>query len=187
MIRINLAEQARPAASASPRRGLTSALPAMLVVVVVAGGIGWRYRASVMIEAALLAEIDAARSAAKRVSEARQEIDALEASRGELRQHVTVAEAFRSRQLEPLQILDHVSRSLPDSAWLTRLEQSGSEVAVEGQCASMTVLADFVSQLESTGRFQRPIAIVTSEATGDEDVVRFSIKATFQQGAASAR
>lgn len=192
MIRINLLAEPEPTLSTATRdHASKTALAAIVILLAVSSGMAWRYRAIALAELDLSARIEAARSEARRTSDALKETAALETTRGELQQRAANFQMLRERQSAPVHLLDRVSRSLPDSAWLTRLEQDGGAVTIDGQCASMTALADFVSNLESVGLFQRPISIVTSESvvdpTSDSDLVRFSIKATFPLGDRGAR
>lgn len=192
MIRVNLiARQPGDVHTVGRERAAKATLTAIVILAAAAGGIGWRYRSIAAAESQLRSAIDTARSEARAASEALKEVATLETTRGELQHRAALFRALRDRQTAPVHLLDHVSRSLPAAAWLTRLEQDGAEVAIDGQCASMTVLSDFVSNLESAGAFRRPIAIVTSESvsddTTDSDLVRFSIKATFTMGELGAR
>jgi hypothetical protein len=58
------------------------------------------------------------------------------------------------------------------------------EVIVDGRCTTMTGLSDFVANLEGSGFFKRGVEIIQSQTeTGPATVgelIRFSIKATFQ-------
>ncbi len=52
-------------------------------------------------------------------------------------------------------MLDEISRALPGMLWLTELKQTGREVVLSGESLSVTALTDFVSNLQSTGYFER--------------------------------
>ena len=83
-------------------------------------------------------------------------------------------------------MLDQISRSLPPMLWLTNLKQGATpaEVVIDGRCTTMTGLSDFVANLEGSGFFKRGVEIIQSQTeTGPATVgelIRFSIKATFQ-------
>ena len=91
----------------------------------------------------------------------------------------------------PVHMLDQISRALPPMLWLTELKQGAdaNEVVISGRCTTLTGLSDFVSNLESSGYFKRSIEIVntTTESVkgAPNDVVKFSIKAIFQQPGAA--
>jgi Tfp pilus assembly protein PilN len=87
-----------------------------------------------------------------------------------------------------VQLLDHVSRSLPDMLWLTAMTQKGTDVIVEGRSTTLIALSDFVGNLGATEFFKKPIEIVDSQveaapsgpqqgAAAGADVIRFTVKA----------
>ena len=83
--------------------------------------------------------------------------------RAQLQQRVALIEQLRSGQSVPVQLLDHVSRSLPDMLWLTDLDQKGDDVTIEGQSTTLIALSDFVGNLGTTRCCMKPIEIVNSQ------------------------
>jgi Tfp pilus assembly protein PilN len=84
-----------------------------------------------------------------------------------------------------VELLDHVSRSLPDTLWLTNLEEAGTNVTIEGRSTTLIALSDFVGNLGSSALIKKPIEIVNSVveaapagAPTSGDVIRFTVKAT---------
>jgi hypothetical protein len=47
---------------------------------------------------------------------------------------VQVIEQLRSGQTLPVQLLDHISRSVPDLLWLTDMDQKGDALTIQGRC-----------------------------------------------------
>ena len=47
-----------------------------------------------------------------------------------------------------------MSRALPEMTWLTRVQQTGFDVTIEGRCLSLTSLSDFVGNLEALALLQ---------------------------------
>jgi len=89
-------------------------------------------------------------------------------------------------------MLDEISRALPPMLWLTELKQTEDGVLMDGRCTAVTNLTDFVANLEASGYFKKSIDIVSSQTepvatapTGE--MIRFSIKAQFQQPAEAAK
>ena len=185
MIRVNLLGERAPVR----RRSADGA--AVAIVIAMIGSLGWRHWTGGRAEARLESEIRSARSEETRVAATATEIASLETTRAELQRQSMLIEAQQSRRTIAVRIVDEVSRSLPAEAWLTRLEQDGTDLVIDGQCTSMTVLADLAGNLESAGFVKRPVAIVVSEIVDDalaaSDLVRFSIKATLVAGGGRAR
>ena len=106
--------------------------------------------------------------------------------RAELQQRVGLIETLRSGQSVPVQILDTVSKAVPDMLWLTDLEQKGSDITIQGQSTTLISLSDFVGNLGATPLLQKPIEIVDSgrrsrrscATTGPGvDLIKFTVKA----------
>ena len=110
-----------------------------------------------------------------------QQVAQFEARRAQLQQRVTLIEQLRKGQTGPVHLLDQISRALPDTMWLTDLRQAGSDVTIEGRCTSLNSLSDFVSALEASNLFERPVEIVDSRveaaAAASPELIRFSVRA----------
>jgi len=110
-----------------------------------------------------------------------RQVAQFEARRAQLQQRVTLIEELRKGQTGPVHLLDHISKSLPESMWLTDLRQSASDITIEGRCTTLNALSDFVSALEASNLFERPIEIIDSrveEATLTmPELIRFSVRA----------
>ncbi|HLG58522.1 MAG TPA: PilN domain-containing protein [Vicinamibacterales bacterium] len=157
-----------------------------LIVVVAALGIGWWYWS--LNEATTRAEADIANATqeAARLKSLLTEVQQFEAQRGQLQQRVQLIEQLRGGQSVPVQLLDHVSRSLPDMLWLTSMVQDGPAVTIEGRSTTLVSLSDFVGNLGSNALLQKPIEIVDSqvEAAGAGqpgqqalETIKFTVKA----------
>jgi type IV pilus assembly protein PilN len=91
-----------------------------------------------------------------------------------------------------VQLLDEVSKSLPDMLWLTDLTQQGTDVTIQGQSTTLIALSDFVGNLGNSPLLVKPVEIVNSQvdsvtvgrAAGGRgagpstvDVIKFTVKA----------
>jgi hypothetical protein len=86
----------------------------------------------------------------------------------------------------PVQLLDHISRSLPDMLWLTRLQQEGGAVTIEGRSTTLIALSDFVGNLGGNPLLAKPIEIVNSQVESGQgskngpagpDLISFTVRA----------
>jgi type IV pilus assembly protein PilN len=164
MIRINLLGVERKkvkAVTIDPGQRMT--LLCSLVLVASVAGIGWWYWSLTQAEAQLATEITAAEQEATRLRSMLAEIQAVEAQRTRIQQRVALIEELRGGQSLPVQLLDHVSRSLPDLAWLTSMTQDANQVTIIGQSTTLIALSDFVGNLGTGSVLRRPIEIVDSQ------------------------
>jgi Tfp pilus assembly protein PilN len=79
---------------------------------------------------------------------------------------------------------------VPDRLWLITMTQRATEFTIEGQTTSLTSLSDFVSNLEASNWFKRPVEIVDSTVQPNSqtgDVVRFTIRANFDNPDSAAK
>jgi type IV pilus assembly protein PilN len=117
------------------------------------------------------------------------QVQRFESRKAQLQQRVTLIEQLRKGQTGPVHLLDHVSRALPDSMWLTDLKNTGADVAIDGRCTSLNSLSDFVSGLEGSKLFAGSVEIVDSRvelATNTTpELIRFSVKGKLLAGAAN--
>jgi type IV pilus assembly protein PilN len=190
MIRINLLgverKQARKAPSFDIGQRLTVACSLILVVSML--GIGYWYWTLSETSARVDREIAAANTEAARLRSLLTEVQVFEARRAQLTQRVQLIEQLRGGQSVPVQLLDHVSRSLPDMLWLTSMAQTGANLTIEGRSTTLIALSDFVGNLGNNPLLIKPIEIVNSEVEAVSaaagrggqppvETIRFTVKA----------
>lgn len=164
MIRINLlgVERSRAKKAIAFDIGQRLTLASSLILVVAALAIGWWYWSLDQASSRLDADIVSARQESARLQSLLAEVQQFEQQRARLRERVALIEQLRSGQSIPVQLLDHVSRSLPDMLWLTLMQQEGNQVTIEGRSTTLIALSDFVGNLGSSPLLQKPIEIVNS-------------------------
>jgi type IV pilus assembly protein PilN len=186
MIRINLLAVEKPVAktrsfnfSVSDKVG---PIGAVLVLVGAASYAGWDYLALMQQDAQLRAELVAIRAEKQRLAPILKEVELFDQRKKELQERVALIEELRTNQVGPVHMLDQISRSLPDRLWLTDMKQTGDDVQMDGRTSSLSSLADLVANLEASGYFRKPVEILSSEEekNNDKDLIKFSIKATFE-------
>lgn len=188
MIRINLLQSERTAAKRRPSFQFGSFVQKspLLGSVVLLGAIlyvGYAWWDLSQRGQRMSAQLTQARQEEARLQSILKQVEEFESQKQQLQERVTLIEELRRGQGAPVHLLDEVSRSLPDRLWLTALTQTGDTVQIEGKTSTLTALADFVGNLESTNYFARPVEIISSEEekTRAEEVVlvKFVMKAQF--------
>src|SRR5689334_4538848 len=121
MIRINLLGGERQKAKSAARFDAGQQLTAMcgLVVVAAAAGIGFWFWSLYHESSQLDAQVASLKREAARLDTVLVEVKTFEDRRATLQQRVALIERLRQGQTVPVQLLDHVSRSLPELLWLT--------------------------------------------------------------------
>jgi len=187
MIRINLLGGERQKAKTA-RFDAGQQLTAMcgLVVVAAACGIGFWYWSLSHEASTLDAQVATLKRESARLDTVLAEVKTFEDRKAALQQRVTLIERLRQGQTVPVQVLDHVSRSLPDMLWLTDLKADGSFLTIEGKTTTLIGLSDFVGNLGSNPVLQKPIEIMDSSAEtdagskgapGTTELIKFKVRA----------
>lgn len=187
MIRINLLgvdrQKAKKAAVFDVGKRIT--LACSLILVAAALLVGWWYWSLNQTSARVDQELVATQQEAARLQSLLAEVRTFEAQRTQLQERVALIEQLRSGQSVPVQLLDHLSKSLPDMLWLTQMDQAGDSVTIEGQSTTLIALSDFVGNLGNGNVLQKPIELVNSQVenvggTGQQsgvELIRFTVKA----------
>jgi len=193
MIRINLlgVERKQVRSSKGPTFDVGQKLTVACSLILVASllGVGYWYWTLTETSARVDREIVAANAEATRLRTLLTEVQQFEARRGQLTQRVQLIELLRGGQNVPVQLLDHVSRSLPDMLWLTSMVQNGPELTIQGRSTTLIALSDFVGNLGTNPLLIKPIEIVNSEVDAASgalqaragqpavETIRFTVKA----------
>ena len=191
MIKINLlaVDRERTKRTAKFQLGQKITAACSHILVVAALGVGWWFWHLQRVSADLDEQIAAARRETQRLQSIILQVQQFEARRAQLQQRVTLIEQLRKGQTGPVHLLDHVSRALPESMWLTDLRNTGADVAIDGRCTSLNSLSDFISGLEGSKLFTGAVEIVDSRvelATNTTpELIRFSVKGKLLAAAAN--
>ena len=184
MIRINLlaverkgAKKARAAIISPAQRVTIGAGLIVLATVLVIGWWFWSLRAE---SASLDADIVRAEQETQQLRTVLAQVQKFEARKAQLQQRVTLIEQLRRGQSAPVHVLDELSKAVPDRLWLVSMGQRGAEFTIEGRATTLTSLSDFVTNLEGSNWFKRPVEIIDSAVEQNPqagDLVRFTIRA----------
>lgn len=183
MIKINLltVDRERAKRKAKFQVGQKITVACSLILVAAALIVGWWFWSLQRRSADLDQQIADAERERTRLQNVIQQVAQFEARRAQLQQRVTLIEELRKGQTGPVHLLDQISRALPEAMWLTTLTQTGTDINIEGRCTSLNSLSDFVSALEASNLFERPVEIIDSRVEGatatTPELIRFQVKA----------
>ena len=183
MIKINLltVDRERAKRKAKFQVGQKVTVGCSLILVAAALVVGWWFWSLQRASADLDQQIADAERETQRLQSVIQQVTQFEARRAQLQQRVTLIEELRKGQTGPVHLLDQISKALPEAMWLTDLRQAANDITLEGRCTSLNSLSDFVSALEASGLFERPVEILDSRVeaatTSSPELIRFSVRA----------
>src|SRR5215471_3815801 len=183
MIRINLLAVDRGPVQKARTPGISAAqrvtIGAALILVATIVGVGWWFWSLRTRGQKLDEDIAQAEKEANQLRAVLAEVQKFEARKAQLQQRVTLIEQLRRGQTAPVHVLDEVSKAVPDRLWLISMLQRGQDFTIDGRTTTLTGLSDFVTNLEASPWFKKPVEIVDSavDQGPNGDLVRFSIRA----------
>ena len=92
-----------------------------------------------------------------------KEVEAYKAKKSELERKVRVINQLKTNQRGPVQIMDQVSRALPELLWLTKLDVTPTTITISGEAFNTNAVANFIENLDRVTEFQEPILRDTSQ------------------------
>src|ERR1051325_2869332 len=144
MIRINLLGGERKVAKKAFTfdSGRQIMVASSLLLVLAVAGIGYWYWTLMQASQQVDQEIAEAQREQTRLQSSLRDVTAFDKQRDALQQRVALIEQLRGGQSIPVQLLDEVSKSLPDMLWLTDLTQQGTDVTIQGHSTTLLALCD---------------------------------------------
>ena len=168
MIRINLLGVERPKARKMPTFTVQAkqvTIGCSLILVMSFAGIGWWFWSLKQSAAQVATDIATAQQELQRLQSVLAEVKRFEAQRTQLQQRVQLIEQLRAGQTVPVQLLDHVSRSVPEMLWLTEMEQKGEALTIQGRANTLAATADFVTNLKASPLIVGDVDLLTNVET----------------------
>lgn len=104
----------------------------------------------------------------------------LQKEREEVNKRLAVIASLDKDRYLRVRMMNDMCLNVPENCWLTEVnETGGTRVSIEGVTFSNFIIADFMTSLESSGRFSQ-VALVKAQEGNIEDVrvVQFGLNAT---------
>jgi Tfp pilus assembly protein PilN len=181
MIRVNLVGAGRKKAKAGARIALPATFTPILLIFIALGfaaaGYLWYSNLNNQVDdlSARIKQAQAQKAALDKVIQA----DAIyEARKKDLENRVKIIENLQKNQVSPVLALDQLSEAVDRTrfVWLSNLDQNNAVLTMNGTGTSLNAIADFYSNLTSTGYFKN---IDVSNAQDTNGNYTFSLKCEF--------
>lgn len=189
MIRINLlAEGRRPvvARKSKPSLSLGGQDPNNLLMIVglivgllVAGG--WWYRLNAELSD-MNRKVNNARQEFDSLKDVIQQVEEFKKKKENLENKVAVIKDLKRKQKGPVNIMDKISRALPDLVWLSNMTVAGTTVNLTGQAFNTNAVAAFIENLDEVEEFKEPNATdirIANRSDAGQQVYGFRISFDF--------
>ena len=86
-----------------------------------------------------------------------KEVEEYKIKKADLERKIDVINGLKANQRGPVQIMDQVSRALPELLWLANLEVTPTTIHLDGSAFNMSAVANFIDNLDKVDEFAEPI------------------------------
>src|ERR1051326_2272233 len=181
MIRVNLIGPGRKKAKAGAKFALPATFTPIVLIAIVVGfaAAGYVWYSSLTNQLSdLETRIKQAQAQKAALDKVIQADSIYEARKKALENRVKVIENLQKNQLSPVLALDQLSEAIDRTqfVWLSNLDQNNAILSMSGTGTSLNAIADFYSNLTSTGYFKN-IDVANAQDTNGN--YRFSLRCEF--------
>jgi type IV pilus assembly protein PilN len=189
MVKINLlAEGKRPLVARrakQPVLSLTGANAAnWTLLLVTLAGVAVAAAWFLLLEAKIKkknAEIAVAQKEVNELQQVIKEVEEFKRRRDELTRKVQIITDLKNAQRGPVQIMDEVSKSLPELIWLTAMDVTPNAINLRGTAMNMSAVANFIENLDRVEPFGEPVLQDTSRGRGGTYNYRMTVGYSFKK------
>ncbi|MBP2674116.1 MAG: pilN [Deltaproteobacteria bacterium] len=171
MIRINLIRGKR-----KKRRELNLGVAFLFVpLVVLAGTLYFHTMVKGKIRT-LQQNIQQANADVERLKKEIGEVEKFKARKAELQKKVDIISSLQKDRTAPVRLFEALSAATPEKCWIDRLDIDGEKISVSGVALNNNTVANFMTALGQTGRFQN-VTLGSADQTTMMNVklVRFNL------------
>jgi type IV pilus assembly protein PilN len=153
-----------------------------VVVVLLAMAYGWYWLDGEV--GRLEAAIRQAQADTKRFEGLAKQVDTFRTEKKRLEDMIKVIDTLAAAQGGPVQLLDEVSKALPNEVWLTSFSRTGKKLEISGIAFSNFNVANLMTSLGNAANQLKNVDLVVSEKTTIEDqsLEKFTITAEVVEG-----
>ncbi|MEO7794893.1 MAG: PilN domain-containing protein [Thermoanaerobaculia bacterium] len=167
MIKINLlAEGKRPVVARKSKSGMGGGgggprefgnllLVAGIVLGLLGGG-GWVLWTQSKLNQKIK-EVELAQKEVEALKQVIKEVEDYKIKKADLERKIDVINGLKANQRGPVQIMDQVSRALPELLWLSNLDVTPTTINLRGSAFNMSAVANFIDNLDKVEEFAEPI------------------------------
>jgi type IV pilus assembly protein PilN len=174
-----------PAAAAAPTNINNVLIVGLLLLGLLVGGGYWLLKNN---ELKRKEQLIAERTAeAQKLEAIIKEVEDFQRRKDLLEKRIALINELKRNQKGPVQILDRISRDLPDLVWLESMAVDANRIVLNGRALHPNAVALFVTNIKSDPLFEEPsVGSIVAERVGSADVFRFDMNFAFRYPAEPA-
>jgi type IV pilus assembly protein PilN len=102
-------------------------------------------------------EVAAAQREVEELAQVIKEVEEYKLKKADLERKIDVINGLKANQRGPVQIMDQVSRALPELLWLSGMDVAAATINLRGTGFNMSAVANFIDNLDKVEEFAEPI------------------------------
>lgn len=182
MIRINLLGQARPKATkqAVPLEATVQLIFLLVAIGLALAVLGITYMQDKKDLDETNSRITSLRAEKASLEQIKTQVEQFERQKAVLQQRIDVIETLQKNRTGGQELLTMVANTVVhvDSLWLTSLDRTQDALNIEGEAGSINAVANFITQLQHSGYFQKVEMVETHENDIVKGTPTFNFKMT---------
>jgi Tfp pilus assembly protein PilN len=194
MIKINLLETAK---SKGKRGGASPTMPTIemgdmgspklkvlvVLIIVALGNVGYWYRLD-HLSKEIAAKMKIAEAKNRELADVKARFLERKTQADAYKRRVDVIDGLRSNQTGPVNLMAMMGQTVNDTeaVWLSKLDDQGSSVSLEGTALSTDAVANLIANLQKTGYFKNVEIKETYQDESVKDMQAFQFTLTCEKG-----
>lgn len=178
MIKINLLPTKRGKRTLTIKLGLKPNLTLLIaagIIILLLEGFTWYWLNSKVV--ALTMEKETLDLRLKEIKEKVKEVENYEKDKKVYEEKITIIQNLKRNQRGPVQVLDELSRMLPDRVWLVSIKEAGKNISITGSGMTNDDIVKFVNNLKSSRLFKN-VQLIESRQVIDSGIHVYSFNLT---------
>lgn len=174
MIRINLL----PTEGPGPTKVYVELVFGLIFIAIAAIGIGFYWNYLNEIIESRHQEIAHKKEQIRKLQDIIKQVEKFEREKEILQTKLDLIKQLRQNQQGPVNLLDELSKSVPDNIWYGELSESNGHITVRGGTLSLMALGDFVNKLEEEGSLFQNVKVKGARkgVVQERDVYGFALE-----------
>jgi len=104
------------------------------------------------------------------------EVEKFKARKAELQQKVDIISKLQAGRTVPVKVFEAISASIPEKCWIDQLSVNDNKVSLKGVALNNYTIANFMTALGESGRFQDVVLGSAEQATAmNTKLVKFNL------------
>lgn len=148
-------------------------ISSIFLYLLILGIVHWRI---VSYEDGLIREREALKEEIVNLDKKLGQIDKIKEQKAEIERKLTVIDSLNSNRIVSTQLIYKIAEAVPESVWLTSIQEKDKEVVLEGESYTANDVSNFMERLSKAGLFNKVSLIsLDQQMKGTIKVIKFNL------------